>query len=291
MKRMYLFPALLVTLVFVSLPILSPAVDKPLHKSEVTRQETDSGKPELVSFPSGDLVLRGFLYKPDGAGPFKAIIWNHGSRKLPGQEPELAKFYMKLGFVFFLPHRHGHGQSPGDYILDLIEKYRMIEKDRTLFQKYVVRLHEEYNRDVVAAVEWLKGQSFVDQRYMVMSGCSYGGIQTLLTAEKGLGIRGFVPFAPAAMSWANTELRKRLLKAVLDAKAPLFLIQAQNDYSLGPSEVLGPIIKRKGPPNQAKIYPPYGTTPQDGHAGFATKEGGIAIWGSDVLAFFLTVIR
>jgi carboxymethylenebutenolidase len=93
------------------------------------------------------------------------------------------------------------------------------------------------------------------------------------------------------MSWANTELRKRLLKAVLDAKAPLFLIQAQNDYNLGPSEVLGPMIKRKGPPNQAKIYPPYGTTPQDGHAGFATKEGGIAIWGSDAHAFFLTVIR
>jgi carboxymethylenebutenolidase len=291
MKRMYLFTALLVTLVFVSLPIFSPAVAKPPNKSDFTGQERDSGKPELVSFPSGNLVLRGFLYKPDGAGPFKAIIWNHGSEKLPGQQPELAKFYMKLGFVFFLPHRHGHGRSPGDYIQDLIEKYRAIEKDRTLFQKYVVRLHEEYNRDVVAAVEWLKGQSFVDQQYMVMSGCSYGGIQTLLTAEKGLGIRGFVPFAPAAMSWANTELRKRLLKAVLDAKAPLFLIQAQNDYNLGPSEVLGPMIKRKGPPNQAKIYPPYGTTPQDGHAGFATKEGGIAIWGSDAHAFFLTVIR
>jgi dienelactone hydrolase len=287
MKRMHLFTALLVSLV----PILSPTVAKPPYKSDFTGQETDSGKPELVSFTSGDLVLRGFLYKPDGAGPFKAVIWNHGSEKLPGRQPELAKFYLKQGFVFFLPHRHGHGQSPGDYIQDSIEKYRAIEKDRTLFQKYVVRLHEEYNRDVVAAVEWLKGQPFIDKQYLVMSGCSYGGIQTLLTAEKGLGIRGFVPFAPAAMSWANTELRTRLLKAVLDVKAPLFLIQAQNDYNLGPSEVLGPMIKRKGAPNKAKIYPPYGATPLEGHAGFATKEGGIAIWESDVLAFFLTVIR
>lgn len=124
-----------------------------------------------------------------------------------------------------------------------------------------------------------------------MSGGSYGGIQTLLAAEKGLGLCAFVSFAPAAKSWANTELRKRLLKAVTDAKAPLFLIQAQNDYGLGPSEVLGPVIKRKGHPNQAKIYPPYGTTPQEGHAGFATKEGGIAIWGSDVLDFIRAVIR
>jgi hypothetical protein len=66
MKRTYLFPALLVTLVCVMLPLLSRAVAEPPHKSDLTRQETDSGKPELVSFPSGDLVLRGFLYKPDG---------------------------------------------------------------------------------------------------------------------------------------------------------------------------------------------------------------------------------
>jgi carboxymethylenebutenolidase len=291
MKRIYLLPALLVTLLGVSLPILSRALAKPPHKNELARQETAPGMPELVSFPSGNLVLRGFLYKPDGVGPFPAIVWNHGSEKLPGQQSELAKFYTKLGFVFFLPHRHGHGRSPGDYIQDRIEKYRAIERDRTLFQKYVVKLHDEYNQDVVAAVAWLKGQSFVDQQHLVMSGCSYGGIQTLLTAEKGLGIRAFVPFAPAAMSWANTELRKRLLEAVLDAKAPLFLIQAQNDYNLGPSEVLGPMIKRKGVPNQARIYPPYGTTPQEGHGGFATKEGGIAIWGPDVLAFFQAVIR
>jgi carboxymethylenebutenolidase len=291
MKRIYLFPALLVTLACVMFPILSRAVVRPPHKGDFTGQETDSSKPELVSFPGGDLVLRGYLYKPDGAGPFPAIIWNHGSEKLPGQQPELAGFYTKLGFAFFLPHRHGHGRSPGDYIEDLIKKYAAIEQDRTLFQRYVVRLHEEYNRDVVAAVEWLKGQPFVNQQYLVMSGCSYGGIQTLLTAEKGLGLRAFVPFAPAAKSWANPELRKRLLEATRGAKTPLFLIQAQNDFSLGPSEALGQLIRRKGPPNRAMIYPPYGTTPQEGHWAFATKEGGIAIWGSDVLAFFHTVIR
>ncbi|HEV2667165.1 MAG TPA: prolyl oligopeptidase family serine peptidase [Blastocatellia bacterium] len=271
--------------------ILPRALAQPPHNNDLTRQETDPGAPKLVSFTSGDLTLRGFLYKPEGEGPFPAIIWNHGSEKLPGQQPELARFYTKQGFVFFLPHRHGHGRSPGDYIQDLIEKYSAMEKNRTLVERRVVKLQEEYNQDVVAAVEWLRGQSFVDQERLVMSGCSYGGIQTLLAAEKGLGLRAFVPFAPAAMSWANTELRKRLLEAVRGAKAPLFLIQARNDYGLGPSDVLGPVIKQKGPPNQAKIYPPYGTTPQEGHAAFATKEGGIAIWGSDVLDFFRALIR
>ena len=286
MKRMRLLPALLITLVILSLSILLRALAEPTRQNELTRQETDSGAPKLVSFPSGDLTLHGFLYKPEGEGPFPAIIWNHGSEKLPGQQPELARFYTKQGFVFFTPHRHGQGRSPGAYIEDLIEKYAATEKNRTSVGKYVVKLQEEYNQDVVAAVEWLKGQSFVDQRRMVMSGCSYGGIQTLLAAEKGLGLRAFAPFAPAAKSWTNTELQKRLLEAIRNAKSPLFLIQAKNDFSLGPSEVLGPLIKRKGPPNQAKVYPPYGTTPQEGHYAFATKEGGIAIWGSEVLDFF-----
>jgi len=295
MKRICLLPALLITLLItlvgVSLQILPRALAKPPYKNDLTRQETDPGAPRLVSFPSGDLTLRGFLYKPEGEGPFPAIIWNHGSEKLPGQQPDLARFYTKQGFVFFLPHRHGQGRSPGAYIQDLIEKYAATEKNRTLVDKQMVKLQEEYNQDVVAAVEWLKGQSFVDQQRLVMSGCSYGGIQTLLAAEKGLGVRAFVPFAPAAKSWANTELRKRLLEAVRDAKAPLFLIQAHNDFGLGPSEVLGPVIKRKGPPNQAKVYPPYGTTPQEGHYDFATKESGIAIWESYVLDFFRAVIR
>ncbi len=240
MKRMCLLPALLITLVSVSLPILLRALAESTRQNELSRQETDPGAPKFVSFPSGDLTLHGFLYKPEGDGPFPAIIWNHGSEKLPGQQPELARFYTKQGFVFFTPHRHGQGRSPGAYIEDLIEKYAATEKNRTSVGKYVVKL---------------------------------------------------APFAPAAKSWANTELRKRLLEAVRDAKSPLFLIQAQNDYSLGPSEGLGPVIKRKGPPNQAKVYPPYGTTPQEGHYGFATKEGGIAIWGSEVLDFFRAASR
>jgi hypothetical protein len=65
----------------------------------------------------------------------------------------------------------------------------------------------------------------------------------------------------------------------------LFLIQAKNDYSIGPSEVLGPIVKEKGGLNRAKLYPAFGTTPQEGHAGFACWEEGIAIWGADVLEF------
>ena len=34
---------------------------------------------EVVSFPSGSLTLHGALYKPEGTGPFPAVVYNHGS--------------------------------------------------------------------------------------------------------------------------------------------------------------------------------------------------------------------
>src|ERR1700692_1102047 len=48
---------------------------------------------EEVVFPIGGRELHGFIWKPEGTGPFPAIVWNHGSEKLPGSQPALAKFY------------------------------------------------------------------------------------------------------------------------------------------------------------------------------------------------------
>src|SRR5580704_9573186 len=36
-------------------------------------------QPVEVTFPSGGRQLHGFLWKPAGDGPFRAIVWNHGS--------------------------------------------------------------------------------------------------------------------------------------------------------------------------------------------------------------------
>jgi dienelactone hydrolase len=159
------------------------------------------------------------------------------------------------------------------------------EHDLAVQKKKIVGLHELYNRDVVAAVDWLKEQPFVDVNRLVMSGVSFGGIQTVLTAEKGVGLRAFIPFAPAAMSFANDVLRERLVVATRNAKAPVFLLQAKNDYSIGPSELLAPVLKKKGSPNESKVYPEFGGSPQHGHGAFACWSLGITIWGPDVLEF------
>lgn len=234
---------------------------------------------EEVVFPSDGLKLHGFLWKPEGAGPFPAIVWNHGSEKMPGSHPKLAEFYTAHSYVFFVPHRRGQGRSPGNYIQDLVAMAPPPERAWRM-----VELQDDEVDDVIAGVTYLKSQPFVDPARIAVSGCSYGGIQTLLIGERDLGIRALVPFAPGAKAWeGNVPLRSRLLQAVDRAKAPVFLIQAKNDFDLSPIQVLSKEAERKHKDFQSKLYPAFGHTNQDGHWGFCSSATDV--WGNDVLAF------
>lgn len=236
-------------------------------------------QPQEVTFPSGGLTLHGFLWKPEGNGPFPAVLWNHGSEKLPGWRPQLGQFYVQHGYVFFIPHRRGQGRSPGDYIQDLLAKAPESTRGQRL-----VELQDSAVEDVIAALAWLKSQSFVDSARLAMSGCSYGGIQTLLAGERALGLKALIPFAPGAMSWEYSRpLQDRLKLAVDRAQAPVLLIQAENDFSLEPSHELSKEAEKKHTDFQAKIYPKFGKSHEDGHGAFCSTATDV--WGKDVIAF------
>jgi dienelactone hydrolase len=236
-------------------------------------------QPQEVVFAGGGRQLHGFLWKPEGAGPFAAVLWNHGSEKLPGSQPVLAKFYTEHSYVFFVPHRRGQGRSPGEYIQDLVAQAPAGERARRM-----VELQEAEVEDVVGALNYLRSQAFVDGARIAISGCSYGGIQTLLAGERALGVKALVPFAPGAMSWEqNVALQDRLIRAVERAKAPVFLLQAENDYNLAPSRVLSKEASKKKKEFESKVYPAFGTGHHDGHGGFCSTATDV--WGKDVLAF------
>ncbi|HEY6305345.1 MAG TPA: dienelactone hydrolase family protein [Candidatus Angelobacter sp.] len=236
-------------------------------------------KPEEVTLPSGKLQLHGFLWKPDGPGPFPAVLWNHGSEKLPGWRPALGAFYTSHNYVLFVPHRRGQGRSPGAYIEDLIAQAPPAQRNQRM-----VELQEAAVEDVAAALTYLKSLSFVDSERIAISGCSYGGIQTLLAGERDLGVKALIPFAPGAISWdRNPELQGRLKQAVDRARAPVFLLQAENDFSLAPSRELSKEAKKKQVDFQAKVYPAFGASHDDGHGGFCSTATDV--WGADVLTF------
>ncbi len=260
-----------------------------------------------MSFPSGDLQLRAYLHLPAEADPpTGAMIWNHGSERAQAERTTLARFYTARGLVFLAPHRRGHGRSPGENPIvqmraELQQGLRArraragaAEVDagpsREELMRRVIKLHESCLADTVAAVRWLERQPFIDRSRLHMSGSSHGAIQTLLAAEADVGVRAYVAFAPGAIGWrGNPELHERLARAVRTARAPILLVQARNDFDLGPTRVLGEELRCKRPPNMTRLYPAYGSGHADGHAAFACE--GTDIWGEDVGAFLETTAR
>ncbi|MBM4298162.1 MAG: hypothetical protein FJ143_10520 [Deltaproteobacteria bacterium] len=238
-----------------------------------------AAEPEEVRFPSGKLTLHGFLYKPEGRGPFPAILYNHGSERKPGTKPELGKLFSTKGYVFFVPHRRSHGRSPHDAHIDAL-----YDQGR----ESIVTLHEFHLEDQLAALSYLKGLPYVDTGRIAVAGCSYGGIQTVLAAETNaqqkLGLRAAVNFAGAAQSWQGSfSLRDRLIRAVGRTTIPIMFVQAENDYELAPSRVLSAELRELGKPHKLAIFPPYGTTREEGHGVFCTRATDV--WGDEVLSF------
>src|SRR5262249_58915839 len=99
-----------------------------------------------------------------------------------------------------------------------------------------------------------------------VAGCSFGGIQPLLAAERGAGYRAAVAISPGAQSWnGNGPLRERLVAAARKTEIPVFLIQPPQDASLEPSRVIGVELERRGKQNAAEGYPPEMPEDQQGH--------------------------
>jgi len=248
---------------------------------------------QRVTFKSGGLTLVGYLFKPDGSGPFPAIVWNHGSEKNPGGGPQfstVASIFVPAGYVVFAPMRRGHSDSEGEYITDAVER-ETAQRGARAGQQLSARLLETSQLDdQLAGLAFVTQQPFVDANRLVVAGCSYGGIQTLLGAERNAGYRAAVSISPAALSWAgNPDLRARLKTAVTRIHIPVFLIQPPKDASLEPAHVLGPELLRRSPQNRVKIYPAEGPADEQGHCFGGAR--GMHVWAADVLAFLKEVMQ
>jgi carboxymethylenebutenolidase len=236
-------------------------------------------KPELITFTSGDLALMGFIWKPEGPGPFPTIVWNHGSERLPGSVDSVAPYFVSRGYVFFVPHRHGQGRSPGTYIIDQLNAAASPEQRSQM----LVALNEVHLRDQLAGLAYLKSLPYVDRNRLVVMGASFGGIQTILAVERQVGYRVAVDCSGAAETWSGSpDLRARLMAAAGKATMPVFFLQAENDYDLTPNRALSDEVRKAGKPVETKIYPAFGSGAQQGHE-FCWR--GTNIWGPDVLKF------
>ena len=86
------------------------------------------------------------------------------------------------------------------------------------------------------------------------------------------------------MSWARApELQARMKQAARAARVPVFFIQAENDFDTTPSLVLSEEMRRARKPMRVHVFPPNGSTHQEGHHLCYGSEH--PAWGDEVLEF------
>ena len=244
---------------------------------------------QRVTYSSGSLTLVGYAYHPDGAGPFPTVIWNHGSEHNPGGGPQfdsVAAMFVPAGYAVFAPLRRGHSGSQGEWIQDAIHA-TMSSRGEAAAERLMVRMMgSEQLDDQFAGLGYARTLPFVDTNRMVVAGCSYGGIETLLAAERGAGLKAALSISPAALSWrGHAVLQERLVQAVRKIDMPVLLIQPPKDASLEPARVLGDAAKRAGKRLfVAKVYPPTMPDSQQVHCFGGAK--GMRNWASEAVAFF-----
>ena len=246
-----------------------------------------------VTFKSGDLTLAGYVYTPPGAGPFPAVLWNHGSEPNPGGGPQfdsVAAVFVPAGFAVFAPMRRGHSDSQGEYIRESIQKESSLHGNAAGVRLGAQLLETSQVDDQLAGLAFLKRQPFVDTTRIAVAGCSFGGIQTLFGASRRVGYRAAVSISPAALSWNNSpDLQARLKAAVSRIEIPVFLIQPPKDASLEPARVLGPILEKRNKANLVKVYP--STIPTDLQEHCFGGAKGMHVWGADAVEFVRAALK
>ena len=238
-----------------------------------------------VFYPSGGLRIEAYLYRPEGEGPFPAVIYNHGSRT--GRERQsvpfehIGRLLTSAGYVALVSERRGYGRSDGAAWPEDVGKNR----GRT-----VARLDEETD-DVLAAVDFLRAQAFVDPKRLGVMGWSFGGIVTMFAVSRGNAFAVAVDQAGGALTWnTNPDVRSALTAAAQKSTTPTLLQVAENDRTTDSITTVAKILDKRGIPHRMVIYPPFtAATPLSfgtgapGHMVFA--ERGMSVWSADTLEF------
>jgi dienelactone hydrolase len=242
---------------------------------------------ETVTYQDGKNPLRGLLYRPDGAGPFPALLYNHGSAPgLANNEAfdAIAPVFVARGWAFFAPYRRGQGLSAGagPYIMDEVGSARAGGGTPAAAEMLTRLLVTDHLDDQMTALHWLRAQPFVRPDAIATMGNSFGGLQAVLGAERG-GYCAAVDAAGGAESWKEAPpLRERMIHAARSAATPIFFFQAANDFDVDPSRVLFAERRAAGKPAELRIYPEFG---RGGRAGHSFPYRGVTVWRDDVIAF------
>jgi carboxymethylenebutenolidase len=253
-----------------------------------SQPQPDPPKYQEVFYSSGNLRIQAYLYKPDGDGPFSAVIYNHGTRdgreRTPNPFPHVGRMLTRAGHAVLVPERRGYGKSDGEIWWKEVggDQYRLIS-----------RLQAETD-DVLAGIDYLRGLPYVDAKRLAVMGWSFGGVVTMLAAARGPAFLAAVDQAGGALTWdGNRYMRSALIEAAEKSTTPTLFMVAKNDRTTASVTTLAEAFKKRDVPHRLVIYEPFtpsrggGVAP--GHALFSSQ--GASLWENDVVEFLGRYLR
>jgi dienelactone hydrolase len=157
------------------------------------------------------LTLTGILEKPDGEGPFPAVVLLHGARGMSSKS-------QRDRFNAWVSRLNSWG-----YVTLLVDSFST--RGHTSIIDNVFAVHP-YKRmlDAFSGKSYLAGRSFVDDKRIAVMGWSHGGLTTLYAVDKNHMVRiKSDPFkaAIAFYPWCG--------HSSIDLSAPLMILIGEKD--------------------------------------------------------------
>ncbi len=170
--------------------------------AQASEGEPDRRQQWRVPSPDPATAAHAILFRPPGEGPFPLAIVAHATsqnvlRRAQMPQPEyraLAAWLVARGFAVLVPERPGHGATGGRYLED---QGGCDEAD-------YAKAGRATADSIAAALQFMRGQSFVRQDNAVIAGHSAGAWGALaLAARNPPGVAAIVAFAPGRGGRAN----------------------------------------------------------------------------------------
>ena len=242
-----------------------------------------------IFYNNRDLKIEAYFYKPEGAGPFPLVVYNHGSRA--GRERQevpfryVADVLKASGYAVLVPERRGYGKSDGQTFTE--------EVGNDVASKMMRRFREEAS-DVLAGLDHVRQFHSIDPArvaitHVAIMGWSHGGVVSIIAASERRDFTALVDQAGGALTWSRSPtLRTELPAAARKIGIAALCMGAQNDATTDAVKEVGDAIKSAGSWEKTIIYPPFTPTTNPGniapgHLIFSSQ--GISIWQSDLLSF------
>jgi dienelactone hydrolase len=203
--------------------------------------------PQPIDIPQASGALHALLFKPEGDGPFPAVIALHGCGGLSAHaEPiqpryrDWAEQLLKAGNAVLLPDSYSSRE--------LGPQCRVSDKERR------VRARSERVADIVAARQWLIQQPWVSHQHIGLMGWANGASAVLWAVRPQLPSKGDPDFRSAVAFYPDCRLSSGL---GWSARVPTLVLIGANDDLSSPSACRQMIDNARGRSALARIvvYP------------------------------------